>query len=106
MTIVLLALALLQNPPGFSAIDRSNPQASKQDVNLAPHPTPPTVTPLEKIPLNRIKLPAGFKAEIYSWGHPGARTMAMGPKGTLFMGTRQLGRVYAITNANGKREVK
>jgi glucose/arabinose dehydrogenase len=30
----------------------------------------------------------------------------MGPKGTVFMGTRGLGRVYAITDRNGKREVK
>ena len=32
--------------------------------------------------------------------------MVEGPKGTIFMGTRQLGRVYAITNKDGKREVK
>ena len=30
----------------------------------------------------------------------------MGPKGTIFMGTRQLGRVYAIVDKDGKREVK
>ena len=32
--------------------------------------------------------------------------MVMGPKGTIFMGTRQLGRVYAIVDKDGKREVK
>ena len=32
--------------------------------------------------------------------------MVMGPKGTMFMGTRLIGRVYAITNKDGKREVK
>jgi glucose/arabinose dehydrogenase len=103
---VALGIAVAQNPPGFSSIDRTNQGASNQDANLAPHPTPPTITPLEKIPVDRIKLPAGFKAEVYSHGHPGARTMAMGPRGTIFMGTRQLGRVYAITNRNGKRETK
>lgn len=92
--------------PGFSPLDKSNPSASKQDTNLKPHATPPTVTPADKLPLDKIKLPAGFKAEVYSSGHPGARTMVMGPKGTLFMGTRQLGRVYAITNKDGKREAK
>ena len=30
----------------------------------------------------------------------------MGPKGTIFMGTRLLGRVYAITEKDGKREVR
>src|SRR5262245_31373824 len=71
--------AAQQSPPGFSAIDRTNTERSNQNANLAPHPTPPTITPLEKMPLSKIKLPPGFKAEVYSWGHPGARTMAMGP---------------------------
>ncbi len=101
-----MVLALLQNPPGFSPIDRTNQATSNQAANLAPHPTPPTVTPVERLPLDRIKLPAGFKAEVYSFGHPGGRTMAIGANGTIFMGTRQLGRVYAITNRDGKREVK
>src|SRR5207237_9926827 len=82
------------------------PAASSAGASLAPPPTPPTVTPVEKLPVDKLKLPAGFKAEVWSHGHPGARTMVMGPKGTMFMGTRQLGRVYAITNKDGKREVK
>src|SRR5215211_2471051 len=93
-------------PPGFSAIDVTKPAASQQDQKLAPHPTPPTVTAVEKLPVDKLKLPTGFKAELWSSGHPGARTMAMGPKGTMFMGTRQLGRVYAISNKDGKREAK
>ena len=32
--------------------------------------------------------------------------MVMGAKGTMFMGTRVIGRVYAITEKDGKREVK
>jgi glucose/arabinose dehydrogenase len=93
-------------PPGFSPIDKTKPAESKQDTSLRPHPTPPTATALEKIPVDKIKLPAGFKAEVWSHGHPGARTMVLGDKGTMFMGTRLIGRVYAITNKDGKREVK
>jgi glucose/arabinose dehydrogenase len=93
-------------PPGFSPIDVTNPAQSQQDGNLKPHATPPTVTAVDKLPIDKLKLPAGFKAEVWSSGHPGARTMVMGPKGTVFMGTRQLGRVYAITNKDGKRDVK
>jgi glucose/arabinose dehydrogenase len=98
--------AIGQGPPGMSPIDKTNVKQSKQDNSLKPHATPSTVTPADKIPLDKIKLPPGFKAEIWSSGHPGARTMVEGPKGTIFMGTRQLGRVYAITNNGGKREVK
>jgi glucose/arabinose dehydrogenase len=98
--------AVGQSPPGFSPLDKSSPAQSKQDTNLKPHPTPPVAAAVDKLPLDKIKLPAGFKAELYSSGHPGARTMVMGNKGTLFMGTRVIGRVYAITNKDGKREAK
>ena len=93
-------------PPGFSPLDKSKPAESRQDTSLRPHATPPTVTALDKIPVDKIKLPAGFKAEVWSHGHPAARSMVVGPKGTVFMGTRQIGRVYAITEKDGKREVK
>jgi glucose/arabinose dehydrogenase len=93
-------------PPGFSPIDKSKPAASQQDTNLRPHPTPPTPTAADKLPLDKLKLPTGFKAEVWSSGHPGARTIVMGDKGTVFMGTRLIGRVYAITNKDGKREAK
>ncbi len=93
-------------PPGFSQMDKSNPSASNQDQNLKPHPVPPIATAVDKLPLDKIKLPAGFKAEVWSSGHPGARTMVMGDKGTMFMGTRVIGRVYAITDKGGRREAK
>ena len=99
-----LTMALAQ--PGFSPIDRSNPGASGQDGNLRPHPTPPLATAVDKLPLDKVKLPAGFKVDVWSSGHPAARTMVMGTKGTMFMGTRTIGRVYAITEKDGKREPK
>src|SRR5438128_5584689 len=90
----LATTALAQSPPGFSPLDRSKPDASGQDGNLRPHPLPPLATAVDKLPLDKIKLPAGFKAEVWSSGHPAARTMVMGTKGTMFMGTRTIGRVY------------
>jgi glucose/arabinose dehydrogenase len=95
-----------QQRPGFSTIDRTDISKSKQDPKLKGNPQPPTATPLEKIPVARAKLPPGFKAEIWSHGHAAGRTMVMGSKGTMFMGTRVIGRVYAITEKNGKREAK
>jgi glucose/arabinose dehydrogenase len=92
--------------PGFSPLDKTKPAESKQDSNLKPHPTPPIAPSADKLPIDKIKLPAGFKAEVWSSGHPGARTMVMGDKGTMFMGTRVIGRVYAITEKDGKREPK
>ena len=111
---LLTTLALAQQapapapagPPGFSPMDQTKVDKSGQDADLSPHPVPPTVTPVDKLPLDKIKLPSGFKVEVWSSGHPGARTMVMGDKGTMFMGTRTIGRVYAIVDKNGKREVK
>src|SRR6185436_10928686 len=90
--------------PGFSPIDQTKVELSKQDVNLKGHPVPPIATPADKLPVDKIKLPSGFKAEVWSSGHAGARTMVMGDKGTMFMGSRVIGRVYAITDQGGKRE--
>jgi glucose/arabinose dehydrogenase len=103
---VIVAAAQAQQRPGFSTIDKTNEANSKQNRNLKGNAQPATASPLDQIPVNRIKLPPGFKAEIWSHGHAAARTMVVGSKGTMFMGTRVIGRVYAITNQGGKREVK
>jgi glucose/arabinose dehydrogenase len=79
---------------------------TKQDKGLKPHATPLTVTPPEKIPLDKIKVPAGFKVELWAHGLPGARMMARGDKGTIFAGTRAIGKVYAVTDKGGQRSVK
>jgi hypothetical protein len=93
-------------PPGFSPLDQTKINNSGQDTNLKGHPLPPLPTPADKLPIDKIKLPSGFKAEVWSSGHPGGRTMVMGDKGTVFMGTRIIGRVYAISDNGGKREPK
>ena len=79
---------------------------TKQSLNLKPHATPLTVTASEKIPLDKIKVPSGFKVELWAHGMPGARMMARGDKGTIFAGTRAIGKVYAITDKGGQRSFK
>ena len=49
------------------------------------------------LPLDKIKLPPGFKISLYADDVPGARSMALSPDGTLFVGTRG-SRVYALPN--------
>lgn len=48
------------------------------------------------LPLERLKLPPGFKIEVYADSIDGARSMAIGEEGTLFVGTRNDKTVYAI----------
>ncbi|WP_276166682.1 PQQ-dependent sugar dehydrogenase [Zobellia alginiliquefaciens] len=52
--------------------------------------------PVSELPVDRLNLPAGFKIEVYADGIDGARSMAMGDNGTLFVGTRNEKRIYAV----------
>ncbi|SIS73784.1 Glucose/arabinose dehydrogenase, beta-propeller fold [Zobellia uliginosa] len=49
-----------------------------------------------QLPIDRLNLPDGFKIEVFADSIDGARSMAMGDDGTLFVGTRNDKRVYAI----------
>src|SRR5438445_4508682 len=75
---------------------------------LAPPSGPPTGASDAELAniVKKIKLPAGFKIEVYAPGVLAARQMAWGDKGTLFVGSFGLGNVYAIKDNNGKKEVK
>ncbi|WP_405414731.1 PQQ-dependent sugar dehydrogenase [Maribacter sp. Asnod1-A12] len=47
-----------------------------------------------------LNLPEGFQIDVYARGVDGARSMAMGDNGTLFVGTRTENNVYAIQDTN------
>ena len=51
--------------------------------------------------LGKIKLPDGFTICFYADNIPGARSLALGENGTLFVSTRGEGDVYAVTDNNG-----
>jgi glucose/arabinose dehydrogenase len=70
---------------------------------LAPLPGRMTVTPASDIPIGKLKLPPGFKAEIWATGLPGVRAMVRGDGGKIYAGTRTIGRVYEVTDAGGTR---
>ena len=53
-----------------------------------------------RIHLDQIQLPPGFKIQLYARDVPNARSMAMSPRGILFVGTRQAGKVYAVLDSN------
>jgi glucose/arabinose dehydrogenase len=46
-----------------------------------------------------VALPPGFAIDVFSGEVPGARSMTLSPAGTLFVGTRNKGVVYAIPGA-------
>ncbi|HXF75503.1 MAG TPA: PQQ-dependent sugar dehydrogenase [Methylomirabilota bacterium] len=83
--------------------DIPNAEVAKQ---LRGVPAPPFPTPAEKLQLSALKMPKGFKIEVYATGIANARSLRLGDKGTVFVSNRVLDKVYAIVEHGGKREVK
>lgn len=52
-------------------------------------------------PLASLVLPAGFRAAVFADNVENARSMAIGPQGTIFVGTRTAGKVHAVIDRNG-----
>lgn len=77
--------------------------AAMASSTLAPVPGRMTATPASDIPIGNFKLPPGFKAEIWATGMPGARAMARGEGGKIYIGTRGIGRVYEVTDNGAQR---
>lgn len=51
--------------------------------------------------LDRLQLPPGFRISVYAANVPDAREMALGTHGTVFVGSNDAGKVYAVTDSNG-----
>jgi len=75
-------------------------------ANLAPVAPPPIPTPADKLPVAKLKLPKGFNLEVYAAGLANARSLRVDDRGNIYISTRLLDRVYAVSDKNGKREVK
>src|SRR6266566_8289226 len=75
-------------------------------ANLAPVAPPPLPTASDKLPIAKLKAPSGFKIEVYASGLANARSLRQGDKGALFVSSRILDKVYAVTDQAGRREVK
>jgi glucose/arabinose dehydrogenase len=95
----------LHPPDDWFMGDETQEQKGTAVANTLPPPTGFTDSEVEAT-LKQIKLPPGFKIEL--WARvPAARQMALGDKGTLFVGSWfGVGKVFAVTDEGGKRTVK
>ena len=59
--------------------------------------------PLVEMLARRIQLPPGFKIGLYATDVPNARSLTLGANGTVFVGSRRAGKVYALTD-NGRHD--
>jgi glucose/arabinose dehydrogenase len=53
-----------------------------------------------------LVLPAGFQAEVFAENVGNARSMALGPQGTVFVGTQYAGKVYAVVDRDGDHKAE
>jgi glucose/arabinose dehydrogenase len=99
--------ALSQDKPAPPPAWKQGMPAKMKDSKLAPHPGKMTETPAGEIPISKLKLPAGFKAQVWASGLPGGRAMALSDDGKkVYVGTRVIGRVYEVTDEGAKRSVR
>ena len=76
-------------------------------AKMEPVPAFPIPTEAANLPIAKMKLPPGFKAEVYASGILDARGLRQGDKGTVFVSSLFVaGKIYAIVDKGGKREVK
>lgn len=51
--------------------------------------------------LAALTLPTGFRAAVFADGVDNARSMALGPRGTIFVGSQYSGKVHAVVDRDG-----
>jgi glucose/arabinose dehydrogenase len=101
--LLLAACAAYAQAPS-PATDGRPPELSNSP--LAPNPPALMAKSADDISVSKIKLPPGFAIELWASGLPNARSIAVGSKGTVFVGTRLVGSVYAVVDRGDHREVK
>ena len=80
--------------------------AEQWELDPAPLCSADDRRPASELPIAKLKVPAGFKVEVWADGIPEARSLALGDKGTVFVSNRLAKNVYAVVDRGGKREVK
>lgn len=114
-TVALFLAACAQTPPQPTVSAAAQPvpanvpawqQGRTPDQaasRLAPHAGRLTAVPAAEIPVGNLRVPPGFKVELWASGMPGIRAMSRTESGKIYAGTRGIGRVYEITDSGGQR---
>ena len=90
------------SPPSWAQGRPDTPEVA----NIAPVVPPPIPAAVDKLPVGKLKLPTGFQIEVFAAGLSDARSLRVDDKSNVYVSTRRIGRVYAITDKAGKKEVK
>lgn len=88
---------------GRQVISRNKLAAELKKTDVSPTKTVTGVTAIneaDKTLAGKIKLADGYEIRYFSDDVPGARSMTIGPAGTIYVGTKDTGNVYALTDEN------
>ncbi|HXW00231.1 MAG TPA: sorbosone dehydrogenase family protein, partial [Anaerolineae bacterium] len=91
MILIILALAACAGANQYSS--------SASTPVLQAEAEPEAATQAAELPYE-ITLPPGFEISLYASDVPNARSLALSPNGTLFVGTRTAGNLYAVLDHN------
>jgi glucose/arabinose dehydrogenase len=83
------------------ACTASNPPKTESSSNAQTLASQASPSYTGKLPIDKIKLPAGFKIGVFAEDVDNARSLCLSPGGTLFVSTRDKGNVYALRDTNG-----
>ncbi|MEJ7645368.1 MAG: PQQ-dependent sugar dehydrogenase [Chryseolinea sp.] len=87
---IIISVALLTS--GSAGFHEANRNTDNSEPALTEY--------AQSLPLNSIKLPTGFKIEVYAEVQD-ARSMAMSPSGILYVGNKDKDKVYAVKDTDG-----
>ena len=107
-SMAFASIAVAQAPAPAAPPPAWKQGMSEEQTKSPLHPFAPHLTgrPAKELPVDKLKVPAGFKVEVWADGVPEARSLALGDKGTVFVSNRNLSNVYAIVDKGASREVK
>lgn len=100
-TMTLRSILMLSLSMAFLACNGKKESKNEKITEEAGENEEATPTSSTTLPLDRLNLPEGFSIDVYAENLEGARSMAMGTDGTLFVGTRNEGKVYAVKDTDG-----
>jgi glucose/arabinose dehydrogenase len=100
---IALTAALAGLMPAAGLAQNGPPPGNEAAAKLKPIAAPAQPTAPDALPLGKLKLPSGFRIELYASGIPDARSLRVGPRGTVFVASPASGKVFAI---DAQRAVK
>jgi len=105
-TILVATASLAQQPPASTPAPPQAPPSFAPGTGLRGIPSKPIASKEDELPTAKLKLPKGFKIEVFASGMADARSLRVGDKGTVFVSNRLQDKVWAVVEKDGKRVTK